>query len=307
MSEMNQDSAVPFDRFELIVAILLGLAAIGAAWASLQSGGWGGKQLQAFAEANAITTNAAKSYSEAVSDLNSDYMVVGQAKRLIIEGIDADTDAGQQRSYKLASYYLTQQLGQAASDALKIPNDSDEAPAAAATTAPPAAPAATTATDTAAEGAAEGDDEEEGEGEAEAATDTQPAAAAQTAAATPAAADDGDADTEEEVEAELANVLPESTLIQVLGTELHDDDGYENAMFAEGEKLFADADKKFAEGRTANDNGDKYDLAGLFFTIALFFAGLALVFKSSMRWAFCGSGALIFLGTLIYMLTLPGA
>ena len=301
MSEMNQDSAAqPFDRFELIVAILLGLAAIGAAWASLQSGGWGGKQLQAFAEANAITTNAAKSYSEAVSDLNSDYMVVGQAKRLIIEGIDADTEAQQQRSYKLASYYLTQQLGQAASDALKIPAE-DDAPVAAPATAAAAAPATT---DTAA--AEEGDDDGEGE-EEEAATDTQPAAAAQTAAATPAAADDGDADTEEEVEADLAKVLPESTLIQVLGTELHDDDSYENAMFSEGEKLFADADKKFAEGRAANDNGDKYDIAGLFFTIALFFAGLALVFKTSMRWAFCGAGGLIFLGTLIYMLTLPGA
>jgi len=233
----------PFDLFELVVACLLGLAAIGAAVASLQAGQWGGKQMEAFAEANVITTNAAKSYSEAVSDMNSDYMVVGQAKRLIIEGIDSDTEDGQLRSYKLASYYLNQQLSESAYDALKLPKQA----------------------------------ETEGEEEA---------------------------DTEEEVEQELGEVFPEETLISVLSTELHDEDTYENAMFGEGAKLFEDADKKFAEGRTANDNGDKFDLAGLFFTIALFFAGLALVFKTRMRWGFCGVGAVVFVATLIYMFTL---
>ena len=235
----------PFELFELVVAALLGLAAIGAAVASLQSGQWGGRQLQSFAEANAITTNAAKSYSEAVSDMNSDYAVVGNAKRLIIEGIDADSDFEQQRSYKLASYYLTQQLSGAAYDALKLP--------------------------------AEAEDTDE----------------------------DADAKTEEEVEAELGEVLPEETLIGVLSTELHDEDTYENAMFGEGAKLFEDADKKFEEGRKANDNGDKFDLAGLFYTISLFFAGLGLVFKTRMRWAFVGAGALVFLGTCIYLMMLP--
>jgi hypothetical protein len=247
MSEVttSEEAHKPFDVFELIVAILLGLAAIGAAVASLQSGQWGGKQLESFAEANAITTDAARSYSEAVSDMNSDYMVVGQAKRLIIEGIDADSDAEQERSYKLASYYLNQQLSEHAYSALKLPAQAEE-------------PA--------------GGEEE--------------------------------ADTEEEVEAELGQVLPEETLLSVLSTELHDEDTYETAMFGEGAKLFEDADKKFAVGRAANDNGDKFDLAGLFFTIALFFAGLALVFKSRMRWGFCGVGALVFVGTLIYMMTL---
>lgn len=239
-----EEARKPFDLLELIVAILLGLAAIGAAIASLQAGQWGGKQLESFAEANAVTTDASRSYSEAVSDMNSDYMVVGQAKRLIIEGIDADSEDAQLRSYKLASYYLTQQLSEHAYTALKLPAQTD----------------------------AEGEDEE--------------------------------ADTEEEVEAELGKVLPEETLLHVLGTELHDEDTYENAMFGEGAKLFEDADKKFAVGRAANDNGDKFDMAGLFFTIALFFAGLALVFKSRMRWAFCGVGAVVFLGTVIYMMTL---
>ena len=282
----------PFEMFELVIAILLGLAAIGAALAGIQSGQWGGKQLEAFAEANAITTNASKSYSEAVSDMNSDYAVVGQAKRLILEGIDANSEADQIRSYKLASYYLTQQLAPNAYEAMKLPKEPEETPAA-------TTPAATTtpATDTAATDTADEEGEDE-EGEEEPAATEKPA----PAATTPAAGDE-DADTEEEVEAEMAKMLPEETLIQVLGNELHDDDTYENAMFAEGNQLFADADKKFAEGRKANDNGDEFELAGLYYTIALFFAGLGLVFKSRMRWGFAGVGVVVFLFATIYLFT----
>lgn len=290
MSEMNAEAVEkPFELFELVIATLLGLAAIGAALAGIQSGQWGGKQLEAFAQANSITTNASKSYSEAVSDMNSDYAVVGQAKRLILEGIDANSDADQQRSYKLASYYLTQQLAETAMKAMKVPQEPDE-PAAATTPAATTPPPATT-TDTAAD-----DEEEEGEEEPAAAAE-KPAAAAST----PASGDE-DADTEEEVEAQMT-ALPEDVLIEILGTELHDDDTYETEMFAEGNKLFEDADKKFAEGRKANDNGDEFELAGLYYTIALFFAGLGLVFKSKMRWGFAGVGVIVFLFATIYLFT----
>jgi hypothetical protein len=97
--------------------------------------------------------------------------------------------------------------------------------------------------------------------------------------------------------------LPEEALIRVLGTELHDDDSYEVAMFAEGNQLFADAEKKFEEGRKANNNGDEFELAGLYYTIALFFAGLGLVFKTKMRWGFAGAGIVVFLLSTIYLFT----
>ena len=278
----------PFELFELVVACLLGLAAIGAALAGIQSGQWGGKQLEAFAEANSITTKASKSYSEAVSDMNSDYAVIGQAKQKILEGIDANTEADQLRSYRIASYYLTQQLDQTAYDALKLPHHDEAAAPAASAPAANAAVSDSAATDTAAT-----DTETE-----ETATE-EPAAAAHE----PAAADDGEADTEEEVEAEIAQVLPEDVLIRVLGSELHDDDTYETAMFAEGNQLFADADKKFAEGRKANNNGDEFELAGLYYTIALFFAGLGLVFKTKMRWGFAGAGIVVFLLSTAFLFT----
>jgi hypothetical protein len=283
----------PFELFELVTAALLGLAAIGAALAGIQSGQWGGKQLEAFAQANSITTHAAKSYSEAVSDMNSDYAVIGQAKRLILEGIDATSDADKKRSFKLASYYLTQQLDETAYDALKLPKQKEDAaatPAAATTT---AATTTTTTAATATETATAGDDEEK-------AAEPAAASASTPAAGTPKTAE---VDTEEEVEAEMAAPLEEKVLIKVLGSELHDDDTYETAMFAEGNKLFADADKKFEEGRKANNNGDEFELAGLYYTIALFFAGLGLVFKTKMRWGFAGAGTVVFLLSTIYLIT----
>lgn len=277
----------PFELFELVTAVLLGLAAIGAALAGLQSGQWGGRQMEAFAQANSITTHASKSYSEAVSDMNSDYAVIGQAKRLILEGIDATNDTDKRRSFKLASYYLTQQLDETAYDALKLPKEKEGATAAHTAGTPATTPAAATppATTTAAtETAAE-------EKQAE------PAAAETAAPAT------SEVDTEEEVEAEMAAPLDEKVLIKVLGSELHDDDSYETAMFAEGNKLFADADKKFEEGRKANNNGDEFELAGLYYTIALFFAGLGLVFKTKMRWGFAGAGTVVLLISTVYLIT----
>ena len=240
-----------FDIFELCVALLLGLAAIGAAVAGMQAGQWGGKQLDAFAEANALTTKAAKSYSEAVAAMNSDFAVVGQAKRLVLEGLDAETEASQERSFKLASYYLTRQLNAVAYHALGLPQDLFE--------------------------------EETPEGQ-EAAHKT-----------------------EEQIHTEMGVLLPEEALLGVLESELDDDDTYQNAIFEEGTKLFADADKKFNEGRIANENGDKFDLAGVFYTVSLFFGGLALVIKTRGRWYFLYGGAGIFALTSIYLMILPWA
>jgi hypothetical protein len=298
MAEEVNAPEQPFERFELVTAILLGLAAIGAAIAGMQSGQWGGKQLESFAQANSITTDASRAYSEAVSDMNSDYAAVGQAKRLILEGIDANSDADQIRSYKVASYYLREQLGEQAYDALKLPKDDD-------TQTPPAgdaAPAAAATSTAAADAEETGDEGEEGEeGNGEAAAETQPAAAASTAAP---AGDDAEAVTEEDIEARM-EPYSEDVLIRVLGTELHDDEAYGDAMFSEGMKLFDDAEKKFKEGQQANDNGDQFELAGLFYTIALFFAGLGLVFKTRMRWSFAALGAAAFLISTIFMMTRP--
>ncbi|MCX6552455.1 MAG: hypothetical protein NTY02_15865 [Acidobacteria bacterium] len=246
---MSDDEKKPFDVFELCVAVLLGLSAIGAALAGVQNGQWGGKMLENFSVANTTTTRAAKEYNEAVSNINSDYAAVAQAKRSILDGIYAKSADEKEKDFQTASYYLTQQLSEDAYEALGLPKDKYE----------PDVPGAKKTT------------------------------------------------TEAEVEEDLKDVLPEEALLVALDTELHDDDSYSNGMFETAEKQLNEAEAKFAEGRAANETGDKYSLTTVYFTIALFFAGLGLVFKTRMRWVFFSLGAVTFIGAAGYMLTLPWA
>jgi hypothetical protein len=279
--ERTDEPGRPFDVFELLTAILLGLAAIGASVASLQGGQWGGKQLEAFAEANTLTTKAAKQYNEDTVLMNADYAAVALAKQHILEARDARDPQTKDRHFTLASYFLMNQLTLNAYKALELPMAfyvEDEEEKASGTK--PAAPAASPA----------------------------PAAASPApAAATPPAAD---ADEEEDAEdapaaGTLAKDIPDDVLLASLTSEL--DEAYADEMLEEGEAMFKQADAKFQDGRQANENGDQFDLASVFFTVALFFAGLGLVFKTSMRWGFLGLGAIIFLGSVVFMARLPWA
>ena len=101
--------------------------------------------------------------------------------------------------------------------------------------------------------------------------------------------------TEEEFESSMSEALAEEDLIQVLDTELHDKEAYFDDMLSDGTEQFAEADVKFKEGQQANENGDKFDLASVFFAVALFFAGIGLVFKTPLRWAFFSMGSVAFL------------
>jgi hypothetical protein len=270
------DSASKPDRFELVTAILLGLAAVGAAVAALQAGQWGGKQLEAFAEANTLTTKASTQYNEDTVMLNADYAAVAVAKQHILEARDAETDAGRERHLDLASYFYMSQLSELAYDAMGLPSgywEEDEeaaAPAAAPVAAPASAPPQTS-----------GGEVEEDEGVE--------------------AADLEDVESGAAMEREI----PDEDLFASLEVEL--DEEYQDKMLITGSEMFDEADARFAEGRQANENGDKFDLAGVFFTVALFFAGLGLVFKTGMRWGLFGLGVAVFGLTTIYMALLPWA
>jgi hypothetical protein len=201
-----------------------------------------------------MTTKAAKEYNEQISTMSSDYSAIVQAKKLILEGVDAKEEADQLRSYQLASYFYSEQLTEAAYKAMGLPKEPE---------APASAPGG----------------------------------------------DKGKGVTEEEIEADLLNAIDEGALLASLDYELHGEESdYFDVMFAQADKMFADADKRFGDGREANDNGDKFDLVGLYYTIALFFAGLGLVFKTRVRWGFFGLGAIASVGSTVYMFTLnwPG-
>ena len=277
MMDKEADSK-PFDKFELLTAILLGLAAIGAALAAQQGGQWGGKQLEAFSAANTLTTKAATQYTEDTVDINADYAAVAAAKDHILQARDADSAKDRERHLDMASYQYTHQMNELGYKAMELPTDyyvededdkaDDAAPAAAGK--PAAEPAATAESEPAAANT-----------DAEAEEETP-----ETAAATA-----------------LERDLPDEVLFASLQNELDED--YVEAALAKGTQMFADADKRFEEGRAANENGDKFDLVGVFYTVALFFAGLGLVFKSTAKWGFFATGLVIFLGASVYLATLP--
>src|SRR6185295_12242395 len=110
-SNESESPNKPFDTFELATAVLLGLAAVGAALASLQSGQWGGKQLDAFSASNALTTKAAKQYNEDTVMLNADYAAVAAAKEHILEARDAQGQ-DRERHLDIASYQYSNQMSE---------------------------------------------------------------------------------------------------------------------------------------------------------------------------------------------------
>lgn len=280
VNDPNPDNK-PFDLFELATAILLGIAAVGAALASLQSGQWGGKQLDAFSSSNSLTTKAANQYNEDTVAINADYAAVAAAKEHILEARDAEGQA-RERHLDIASYQYTNQMSELGYKAMGLPldyyiEDEEEGEEAAATPASAPASAAANPAEASPQDASADDAAEEGE-------DEDPETTAATA---------------------LERDLPDEVLFASLTEELDDD--YIDKALEQGTTMFAEADKKFEEGRQANDNGDKFDLAGVIYTVGLFFAGVGLVFKTKVRWGFFAAGTAIIAGATIYLMTLPWA
>lgn len=100
-------------------------------------------------------------------------------------------------------------------------------------------------------------------------------------------------------------VFGADVLEAALERDLEDDEAYEDALYAGSAAEFKKAEGFTAEARNANTIGDQFSLAAVILTISLFFAGIALVFKTGIRWIFLGTGTLVFAGGLVYMLRLP--
>lgn len=82
---------------------------------------------------------------------------------------------------------------------------------------------------------------------------------------------------------------------------------YYSWMYQEKVKKTAEAESLFKQAQEAGNQGDAFSLTVVYYTMALFFAGLGLVFKSRMRWGFMAIGALVMLGGLYHMFKLPWA
>lgn len=83
-------------------------------------------------------------------------------------------------------------------------------------------------------------------------------------------------------------------------------DSYEPEALVESAELDAEADRLFTEGREANQTGDNYVLATIFFAAVLFFSGIASKFDSLRVVRIClGFATLVFFAGLVRLVTLP--
>ncbi|PIQ28346.1 hypothetical protein COW36_04070 [bacterium (Candidatus Blackallbacteria) CG17_big_fil_post_rev_8_21_14_2_50_48_46] len=234
-TDSSEDKNLPFDLFELFVALLLGLAATGSAWAGFQSSLWGGNQATAYAEAATIAIKAATDKTDAMINIAQDYQIDILGKQILSEAKVTKNPENKERLMDMARYLYTWQMSADAYESLGLP---------------------------------------------------------MTKHATQAKED-----TEDLSETELFTLALKNDL---------DDEGnmYEEGMVKGANDLFKKADVSFESGKDYNTRGDRFNLVSVVYTIALFFAGLALVFKTKIRWSFFGAGCLIFLFASYFMITM---
>lgn len=111
----------PFDKFELFVAILLGMAALATAWSGYQSGLWGGNQATNYGLASKKATEASTVNSDMLIEMSHDLSIDVEAKKLIAEARDAVDEVDRARYSELASYLYLVQLSDDAYEALGLP------------------------------------------------------------------------------------------------------------------------------------------------------------------------------------------
>lgn len=233
---MSAPKDASFDLFELMVALLLGLGALGSAWAAYQGGLWGGNSSTAYGAAATQATEASTAFNYGVTHIVRDLALDVDAKRSIVEGLYAKDRAARERAFVVASYLYAQQMSPEAYQVLGLPAKYR---------------------------------------------------------------------TEEGRAGELH--MPPEVLAASLKVELGDDQAYVAQVLEAGTQGFAAAAQDFAEGRRANGLGDRFGLIGVLFAVGLFLAGVALVFKSRVRWAFATLSFAVLIASTAYLYVVPWA
>lgn len=106
-------------------------------------------------------------------------------------------------------------------------------------------------------------------------------------------------DDEEKSEALKGNVLDKASNKDLVG-----DENYQKEMLAKADELTAQSAATFKEGNDANEMGDKFELANVMFAVAMFFMGIALVFKTDIKWKVLIAGGVMLVVPFVYTLTL---
>jgi hypothetical protein len=209
---MTEKEGQQLDLSEVLLAVVLGWGAVGAAVAGFQSGQWNGRMAEAYGEAATLTTKAATHYQEQIAEVNHDYSVDTQAKRATLEALAARDDGEREKLLGIAGRLYASYLSEPAQKSLALKPSAE-------------------------------------------------------------------------------HTLTAEQVVEALEHEL--DNKYIDSMVGEAEAGFGDADTRFSQGREANQIGDSFALDVVVYTIGLFFAGIAAVFASKMRYVLMGAAVLL--------------
>jgi hypothetical protein len=272
------------DIFELAVAILLGLGAVGGAWAAYQGDLWSGQSTEAYGEAATLTTQASTLFNTQVSTLMRDLNLELNAKQSIFEAVHSADQTVKLRAFDVARWIYTLQMSDEAYRSMGLDMEYRTS-----------------------KRQEQVEMRQELEAMMKQAPEKQPTdQPEETPPPSKQIPEQGQAD-EEQIENEDDGNIPEPLLIYTIFRNIAEDENYINAVFTEATEVFRQADAKFESGRNANETGDKFGFDVVLFTVALFLGGVALVFKTRVRWAFAGLGYIVLLVAIIYLFLVPWA
>lgn len=217
--------------FEVLVTVLLGLAALGGGWAGYQASQWGSTATEYYGKAATIATRASTLYNHGVSTEARDSELDLKGKELIITALTAKDDVEKERDLEIAKFLYTQHMSSEGYQALGYPAELHTR-------------------------------------------------------------------NKEKTEAMTDEVL-------LAGVDKDLDDKYLEKQLAPATAKFAESDKTFADGQRVSGDSTQFGLDGVFFTLALFLAGIALVVKHKLRIGFLVAGYGVSIFAIIKLFSLP--
>jgi hypothetical protein len=126
---MSNVSPPQNDIFEIVAAFVLGLAVVLTAWASFQSGEWGGESVKAYAEGGKLTTEAGTQFQttfvRVVRDNNIDIQGKTMLQNALLRKFSGATDDPLvEADITIARYLYTHHISRAAYERLGLPIES---------------------------------------------------------------------------------------------------------------------------------------------------------------------------------------
>jgi len=278
---MADDKDDRFDKYELLMAMMLGLGAIGGAWAGFQSDLWGGKQAEEYGlaskemaraaatmsesaaqmgEASANVTEATSGVSQILSLYSHNANLDVQAKSHIIEGVVAreianagkpegtpqETTVETDKHFYVAKYLYAVQMDEEYYVAMGFPPEFRGAEK----------------------------------------FDGMP-----------------DAVLEDKGGAEIPESVIEKAMEGPIASIAAADQAYDNVQAKQKEVAVKqlEADEHFRAGGIANTIGDNLGFTGVLFTVALFLAGIGLGFLARVRGGFAAMGFVALTGAPVHL------